>query len=67
MVPYLKVSKSQKQFMVSSISQKMNVGMILCTENYPNIRFWGELRTPQYALSHCGADLDLTFTSKRQI
>ena len=30
-------------------SPKTNVGIILCTENYPNVRFLGELRTPLIA------------------
>ena len=30
----IKVSKSRKQFMVSSILKKKNVGIILCTENF---------------------------------
>ena len=42
---YLKFSKSQKQIMVSSILLT-NVRITLCTENYPNVRFLGELKTP---------------------
>ena len=40
-----KVRQSRKQIMVSSILQKKtNVGIGLCTENYPHVRFRGQLR-----------------------
>ena len=45
-----KASKSWKQFVVPSIQPKNEpYVIILCTKNYPNVRFLGKLRTPQFA------------------
>ena len=39
----IKVSTSQKQFLLSLNIPKTNVGIILCTENYTNVRFFGRI------------------------
>ena len=50
---WLMVSLSHKQFIVSSILPKMRVGMILCTENYPNLRFFGRIEDTIICFRDC--------------